>query len=126
MASQSHCDYPDFRADLSLLAMEGTEAVGFTICHAENGGDPQSDGTGWIDQMGVRPAWRKRGLGGALLCEAMHRFKASALGWAALAVSTENRRAVRVYQRLGFERYKRRTSFQKPAVQGCRNGGGDL
>ena len=72
-------DYPDFRADLSLLAMEGTEAVGFTICHAENGGDPQSGGTGWVDQMGVRPAWRERGLGGALLCEAMHRFKACLL-----------------------------------------------
>ena len=90
--------------------------MGFAVCHAENGGDPQSGGTGWVDQMGVRPAWRKRGLGGALLCEAMHRFKASGLGWAALSVSTENRRALRLYQRLGFERVKRRTSHQKPAV----------
>ena len=47
-------DYPDFRADLSLLAMEGTEGVGFTICHAENEGDPQAGGTGWVSQMGVR------------------------------------------------------------------------
>ena len=119
-------DYPDFRADLSLLVMEGTEAVGFTICHAENGGNPQSGGTGWVDQMGVRPAWRKRGVGGALLSEVMRRFQAGGLGWAALEVSTENRRALRVYQQLGFERYKRRTSFQKPAVQGGRKSGGSL
>ena len=119
-------DYPDFRADLSLLAMEGTEGVGFTICHAENEGDAQSGGTGWVSQMGVRPAWRERGVGGALLSEVMRRFQASGLGWAALDVSTENRRALRVYQRLGFERYRRRTSFQKPAVQGCRNSGGGL
>ena len=119
-------DYPDFRADLSLLAMEGTEGVGFTICHAENEGDPQAGGTGWVSQMGVRPAWRKRGVGGALLSEVMSRFQASGLGWAALEVSTENRQALCVYQRLGFERYKRRTSFQRPAVQGCRKSGGDL
>ena len=117
-------DYPDFRADLSLLAMEGAEGVGFAICHVENEGDPKSEGTGWVSQMGVRPAWRKRGVGGALLSEVMCRFQAGGLGWAALEVSTENPRALRVYQQLGFERYKRRTSYQKPAVQGCRNGGG--
>ena len=109
-------DYPDFRADLSLLLLEDTEAVGFTICHAENEGNPQSGGTGWVSQMGVRPAWRKRGLGGALLSEVMRRFQSGGLGWAALEVSTENRRALRVYRRLGFERVKRRTSYQKPAV----------
>ncbi len=109
-------DYPDFRPDLSLLAMEGTEPVGFTICHAENEGGHKSEGTGWVSQMGVRPAWRERGVGGALLSEVMRRSQASGLGWAALEVSTENRRALRVYQRLGFERYKTRTSYQKPAA----------
>ena len=108
-------DYPDFRADLSLLAMEGMQGVGFTVCHAENEGDPKSEETGWVSQMGVRPAWRRRGVGGALLSEVMRRFQASGLSWAALEVSTENRRAGRVYERLGFEPYRTRASYQKPA-----------
>jgi ribosomal protein S18 acetylase RimI-like enzyme len=68
--------------------------------------------------MGVRPAWRKRGVGGALLSEAMRRFQASGLQWAELSVASENHRAVRLYERMGFERFRTRTSYQKPAELG--------
>ena len=108
-----------FRPDLSLLAMENAEAVGFALSHVEMEDDQKSGGEGWIAQMGVRPAWRKRGLGGALLCEVMQRFRAGGLKWAALEVNTTNPRALSLYQRLGFERLKRRTSFQKAVDQGA-------
>jgi mycothiol synthase len=113
-------DYPDFRPDLSLLLLDGAEGVGFAICHVEREGDQERDGTGWIDQMGVRPAWRRRGLGTALLCELMGRFEADGLTRAALEVEMNNRPALCLYERLGFERLRRRTSYQKVACGGGR------
>jgi ribosomal protein S18 acetylase RimI-like enzyme len=109
-------DYPDFRPDFSLLAVEGTEPVGFTICHADDEEEAQPGGIGWISQMGVRPAWRRRGVGGALLSEVMRRFQAGGLQWAELDVRPENHRAQRLYRRLGFERFRTRRSYQKPAT----------
>jgi mycothiol synthase len=106
-----------FRDDLSLLLLEGKEAVGFVLCHVEDAAEV-AGGLGWIAQMGVRPAWRKRGLGRALLCEVLHRLQSDGLGWAALEVNVDNHRALRLYNRLGFERYRRRTSYQKVADTG--------
>ena len=113
-------DGTGFRPDLSLLLLQGTEAVGFAICHVETEGAEDRAGVGWIVQMGVRPAWRRRGLGRALLCEVMHGFQADGLGSAALEVNIDNRRAMRLYEGLGFERCRRRKSFQKVARErGC-------
>jgi len=113
-------DGAGFRPHLSLLLLQGREAVGFAICHVEMEGAQDRAGVGWIVQMGVRPAWRRRGLGSALLKEVMCRFQAEGLRWAALEVNIDNRRAMRLYERLGFERCRRRTSFQKVARErGC-------
>jgi len=111
-------DYPDFRPDLSLLVLDGAEGAGFAICHAEREGDQEPDGTGWIDQMGVRPSWRRRGLGTGLLCELMRRFEADGLARAALEVEVNNHPALCLYERLGFRRHRRRTSYQKVACGG--------
>lgn len=108
----------DFRPDLSLLIMDGTEALGFAICHVESEGGDKHGGEGWIVQMGVRPSWRNRGLGSALLCEAMQRFKADGLRYAMLDVNVNNPQALSVYRRLGFERCRRYTSFQKTITPG--------
>jgi len=108
-------DYPDFRADLSLLMLQGREAVGFAICHVETEGAQDRAGVGWIVQMGVRPAWRRSGLGRALLCEVMHGFQADGLASAALEVNIDNEAALLLYQRLGFERRRSRTVYKKTA-----------
>jgi len=102
-----------FRPDLSLLLLQGPEAVGFAICHVETEGADDPADVGWIVQMGVRPAWRKRGLGSALLHEAMRGFRAEGLRWAALEVNINNEAALLLYQRLGFERQRRRTVYKK-------------
>jgi len=96
-----------FRPDLSLLLLQGAEAVGFGICHVETAG------VGWIVQMGVRPAWRRRGLGSKLLHEVMRRFQAEGLRWAALEVNIDNEAAFLLYQSLGFERQGRRSVYKK-------------
>jgi ribosomal protein S18 acetylase RimI-like enzyme len=106
-------DDSDFKSDLSLLILDGAEPVGFAICHVETPENDQPRGEGWIIQMGVRPAWRHRGLAGALLSEIMRRFVSEELTVAMLDVNVNNPQAARVYRRLGFERSKRYTSFQK-------------
>ncbi len=109
---------PDFRPDLSLLIVDGQEPVGFTICHVESRGDDKHSSEGWISQMGVRPPWRNRGLGSALLSELMQRFRSGGLRYATLDVSVNNPQALRLYGRLGFEHTKRYTSFQKKVALG--------
>jgi mycothiol synthase len=111
-------DYPDFRPDLSLLVLDGAEGAAFTVCHVEEEGRQQPRGTGFVDQMGVRPGWRRQGLGSALLGELMRRFKAEGLARAALSVDVDNQPAIRLYEGLGFERRRRRTSYQKVACRG--------
>jgi mycothiol synthase len=104
-----------FRPDVSLLLLEDAQPVGFAICHVDTEAGSESGAEGWIAQMGVRPSWRNRGLGRALLREVLRRFQAHGLAKAALEVNVDNDRAVRLYERLGFERHRRRTSFQKAA-----------
>jgi len=105
-----------FRPDLSLLLLEGAEPVGFALCYMQTEAGPEPTTEGWIVQMGVRPAWRSRGLGGLLLGEALRRFQVEGLRRAVLDVNVDNHQARRLYERLGFETWRRRTSYQKAAV----------
>ena len=84
-----------FRPDLSAVVMDGAEAAAFSIIWVE-------DGVGWITQMGVRPEWRGKGLGEALLVRAMRLFAAEGLETAALEVAINNPQARALYERLGF------------------------
>lgn len=59
-------------------------------------------GAGVIQNLGVVPAQRGRGLGTALLLKAMHGFREAGLGRAALEVTAQNEAAVRLYRKLGF------------------------
>lgn len=61
---------------------------------------------GAIQNIGILPAWRGRGLGEALLLQALHGMSASGLGRAVLEVTAQNEAAIRLYRRLGFRRSK--------------------
>jgi ribosomal protein S18 acetylase RimI-like enzyme len=93
-----------FRADLTRGLLHGDELVGFSMSFV----DPEeNERTGrrqaWIGQIGVRRAWRKRGLATALLCESMRAFRAAGLAWAVLGVDAKSLTgAVGVYERVGF------------------------
>jgi ribosomal protein S18 acetylase RimI-like enzyme len=90
----------DFQPAISLLARYGDEPVGFTLCDA-----------GWIAQLGVRPDWRRRGLGGALLAEVMRRFRTAGCDAISLGVNVNNPTAARLYTRFGFEVIGRRARW---------------
>jgi hypothetical protein len=63
-------------------------------------------GLGGIQNLGVTPSQRERGLGTALLLQALHGFRRSGMGRAYLEVTAQNDGAVHLYHRLGFRRRK--------------------
>ncbi len=58
-----------FDSGLWFLACNNNEVVGVAL----NVCDSQSN-TGWVDHLGVRPAWRKKGIGKALLLHSFGEF----------------------------------------------------
>lgn len=59
---------------------------------------------GWTDRLGVRRAWRDRGVAAALLAASMRSFADAGLDAAGLGVDTENPTgAYQLYQRLGYQ-----------------------
>jgi RimJ/RimL family protein N-acetyltransferase len=82
----------------------------------EDGGGAECCGTvqgirathkhGAIQNVGVTPAHRGRGVGSALICAALNGFQQVGLPRAYLEVTAQNDGAVRLYKRLGFRRTK--------------------
>lgn len=64
------------------------------------------DGFGAIQNLGVAPAHRNRGLGTHLLVRALEGFRQAGLRRVHLEVTAENTGAIRLYRRIGFESVK--------------------
>lgn len=61
-------------------------------------------GAGWVNAVAVRPPWRRRGLGLALLSRAIAEMERRGEKRVALAVDAANRTgATRLYERAGME-----------------------
>jgi len=85
----------DVDTSLYFSAWEGDELVA-----AIRGEVP---GDGWIGTLGVRPAWRRRGLGEALLLHAFREMRNRGLRSVRLGVDSENPTgATRLYERVGM------------------------
>lgn len=102
-----YLDHPHFRPDMSFLVLAEDEnpVVGFCV-NLVNTEENQSTGVSqaWIQEVGVRRRWRKRGIAGALVCASLQAFRANGFDYAGLAVDADNLTgAQRIYQRLGFE-----------------------
>jgi mycothiol synthase len=92
----------DFRPGWSVLATVPTLGdAGFVTC-----------ADGWIVQVGVLPAARGRGLGAALVREALHRMRADGATAVMLDVNVDNP-AGALYRRLGFTALGRRARFER-------------
>jgi mycothiol synthase len=87
---------PRFAPDLWFVAWDGEEPAGGIIGY--DLGD-----ISWIRELGVRPRWRRRGLGMALLLRSFAAFKARGREKICLGVDAENAYdATRLYRRAGM------------------------
>ncbi|HET8682087.1 MAG TPA: GNAT family N-acetyltransferase, partial [Micromonosporaceae bacterium] len=92
----------DLRPRWSLLADAGVSGdVGFVVC-----------ADCWVVQVGVRPDWRGRAVGAALVAEALRRMRAAGATEALLDVNVDNP-ARHLYPRLGFAVLGRRARFAR-------------
>jgi mycothiol synthase len=97
---------PAFDPSLTVLATDDDgEVVGLAVCRAGAEGAPEE---GWIRDLGVVPTWRGRGLGMALLLDALRTFRIRGLTGAALEVDDVTiGAAVRLYERAGLRIVRR-------------------
>ncbi|MEX0674222.1 MAG: GNAT family N-acetyltransferase [Gaiellaceae bacterium] len=101
---------PIFEPELWFVAEEGDEPAGIAICHKR----PEISGLGWVGILGVRRAWRRRGLGMALLMLAFQEFRARGFGEAGLGVDAESiTGATRLYERAGMHVSARSDTYEK-------------
>ena len=83
--------------DSWIVVRDGDQIAALTMC------DWNRLGTGWIAWVTVRPAWRRRGVGLAMLREAFSRFWHRGQRRIALAVDAANPTgATRLYERAGM------------------------
>lgn len=92
----------DFRPDVSVVACADGEPVGFVHLVGD-----------FIDQVGVVPTWRGRGLGAHLVTHGLRALRDAGLPAAWLSVNVDNP-AAGLYERLGFEDAGRRARYSAP------------
>lgn len=89
-------DREDFDPTLWAIAWDGDEIAGFSLNRFRMG-------IGWIGTLGVRRAWRKKGLGLALLQHSFGEFYKRSTTTIGLGVDASNPTgATRLYQRAGM------------------------
>jgi mycothiol synthase len=101
----------DFDPSIWYLAMDGDEIVGTSLCWPKRHEDPQM---GWINVLGVRRPWRRRGVGLALLHHSFgefHRRGKRRVGLGVDAASLTG--ATRVYERAGMKPVRQSDAYEK-------------
>jgi ribosomal protein S18 acetylase RimI-like enzyme len=96
---------------LWFLAVEGDEVVGMSLCIAGLMDDPTG---GYIYDLGVRPAWRKRGIALALLHHTFAEFRSR--GYVAVELDVDSQSltgALRVYEHAGMRTIRQSIDYEK-------------
>jgi mycothiol synthase len=101
----------DFDPALWFLAKDGDEIAGFCRCSPKTVEDPNM---GWVNQLGVRKPWRKRGLGMALLLWAFNTFYQQGKARVGLGVDADSlTNATRLYEKAGMHVSRQYDTYQK-------------
>jgi ribosomal protein S18 acetylase RimI-like enzyme len=93
---------------LSITAWEGDQPAGFLIgkIHPERG-RPEDGPVFYVEEIGVRPAFRRQGFATRLLAEGFARARARGRREARLHVVGDNQAGLGLYHKLGFEEVRR-------------------
>ncbi|MEM9449422.1 MAG: GNAT family N-acetyltransferase [Cyanobacteria bacterium P01_E01_bin.6] len=107
---------PNYRSDLNLVAIapDGTLT---SFCYGEIDSaynQHKNCREGWIELLGTRRGFRRKGLGRALLLEGMTRLKAAGMDTAKIGVDSQNPSgAYSLYEAVGFHLLHTGLSFVK-------------
>lgn len=105
-----------FDPTLWYIAMDEDEIAGFAICIPESSEDPKM---GWIESIGVRRPWRRRGLALALLHHSFLDFHNRGQECVGLSVDASNLTgATRLYEKAGMHVVRRLDSYEKELRSG--------
>jgi ribosomal protein S18 acetylase RimI-like enzyme len=102
---QEITEKPGFLPSATWLAIHDASEGVADICGTVQG-IHDAGGMGSIQNLGITPEHRGRGLGSCLLYRALHGFREAGLERAFLEVTAKNARAVRLYRRVGFRHAK--------------------
>lgn len=102
-------------SEQSFFALsESGEVIGYVLNHRYAADDTligRSDG--WIDNLGVLPSWRGKGIASALITHTLHAFRSAGMTHASIGVDSKNLTgAARLYKSLGFEVDRRGFALQ--------------
>ena len=106
---------PDTDTTLWRIAWDADEVAGvcFNAIYADEN-EQLGVRIGWLDDVSVRRAWRRRGLAPALIATSLAAFRDRGMDEAALGVDAENPSgALRMYERLGFRRHRAQRLYRK-------------
>jgi mycothiol synthase len=102
---------PRFDPELWFLAEDDGELAGISLCEWHRSGDPVF---GWVQTLGVRRPWRRRGLALALLHHSFAELARRGATRVGLGVDAENTTgAVRLYERAGMHAERRTDIYEK-------------
>jgi mycothiol synthase len=100
-------DREAFEPGLWFIAESGGEIVGCVLC-------PNYEDEGWVRQLAVSRDWRRRGLGTALLRQAMREFWRRGRREIGLTVDSWNRTGAKeLYEHAGMRVVREHTRFEK-------------
>lgn len=100
-------DREAFEPGLWFVAEADGELAGVVLC-------PDYEAEGWVRQLAVARAWRRRGLGTALLRQAMSEFRRRGRDTIGLVVDSWNRTGAKeLYERAGMHVAREHTRMEK-------------
>ena len=108
---EEHLEAHDFEPRFSAVAHEGGSIVGFLLARGW-----EEEEVGYVDLLGVEPRYQGRGLGTALLTRAFAAFAVAGLREAQLGVDSDNRDALRVYERAGMRVRFQIDIYERPVL----------
>ena len=102
---------PLYTPELWFVAMDGSEMAGICICRPEDYEKPEN---GFVNELGVRREWRKRGLGTVLLKTGFAALHQCGRQGAALGVDANSLTgALRIYERAGMHVARQFDNYEK-------------
>jgi len=102
---------PDHDPSLWFLAMDGEEIAGMSLCRPRMVEDP---GMGWVDSLGVRRPWRRRGLALALLHRGFGELYRRGKRKVGLGVDAQSLTgATRLYEKAGMHVDRQYATYEK-------------